>query len=79
MSRRPKFRPEITRVKLNPEQAVLSCQCYTGVGFIVEGVFALSSLRTLCQGDLLIKGKYGVDTAARGDYGESTFSGFASS
>ena len=23
-----KFRPEITRVKLNPEQAVLSCGCY---------------------------------------------------
>jgi len=23
-----KFRPEITRVKLNPEQAVLTCVCY---------------------------------------------------
>lgn len=28
MSRKPKFKPEITRVKLNPEQAVLSCGCY---------------------------------------------------
>jgi hypothetical protein len=28
MSRKPKFKPEITRVKLNPEQAVLSCTCY---------------------------------------------------
>lgn len=28
MSRKPKFRPVITRVKLNPEQAVLACSCY---------------------------------------------------
>jgi len=28
--KKPKFKPEITRVKLNPEQAVLSCACYTG-------------------------------------------------
>jgi len=28
MSRKPKFRPVITRVKLNPEQAVLTCTCY---------------------------------------------------
>jgi len=29
MGRRPKFKPEIVKVKLNPEQAVLSCSCYT--------------------------------------------------
>ena len=29
MSRKAKFNPEITRVKLNPEQAVLVCQCAT--------------------------------------------------
>lgn len=28
MPRKPKFRPVITRIKLNPEQAVLSCNCY---------------------------------------------------
>ena len=28
MPRKPKFKPVITRVKLNPEQAVLSCNCY---------------------------------------------------
>jgi len=28
--RKMKFRPEITRVKLNPEQAVLTCSCYQG-------------------------------------------------
>ena len=25
-----KFRPVITRVRLNPEQAVLACSCYSG-------------------------------------------------
>jgi len=28
MPKKPKFKPEITRVKLNPEQAVLYCECY---------------------------------------------------
>jgi hypothetical protein len=28
MSRKPKFKPRITRVKLNPEQAVLQCDCF---------------------------------------------------
>ncbi|MBU1367323.1 MAG: hypothetical protein KJ711_05880, partial [Candidatus Omnitrophica bacterium] len=31
--RRMKFRPEITRVKLNPEQAVLTCACYQPTGY----------------------------------------------
>lgn len=36
MARKPKFKPEITRVKLNPEQAVLACLCYdTGYMLIV--------------------------------------------
>ena len=28
MAKKPKFQPQIVRVKLNPEQAVLSCNCY---------------------------------------------------
>ena len=28
MPRKPKFNPQITRIKLNPEQAVLECGCY---------------------------------------------------
>jgi len=28
MPRKPKFKPVITRIKLNPEQAVLSCNCF---------------------------------------------------
>jgi hypothetical protein len=30
MPRKQKFRPEITRIKLNPEQAVLACNCVGG-------------------------------------------------
>lgn len=29
MSRKPKFKPVVTRVKLNPEQAVLACPCWS--------------------------------------------------
>jgi hypothetical protein len=32
MGRKLKFKPTITRVKLNPEQAVLTCGCYTTGG-----------------------------------------------
>ncbi len=28
MPKKPKFRPRITRIKLNPEQAVLACNCF---------------------------------------------------
>ena len=27
---KPKFNPIVTRIKLNPEQAVLACACWTG-------------------------------------------------
>lgn len=34
MPRKPKFKPEITRVKLNPEQAILACRCYpSGIAY----------------------------------------------
>lgn len=32
MSRKMKFMPVITRIKLDPEQAVLSCGCPNGIG-----------------------------------------------
>ncbi len=28
--KKPKFKPVVTRVKLNPEQAVLQCSCFDG-------------------------------------------------
>ena len=30
MAIKPEFNPEITRIKLNPEQAVLACSCWSG-------------------------------------------------
>ncbi len=30
MPRKPKFKPVITRIRLNPEQSVLLCSCYDG-------------------------------------------------
>ncbi len=35
-SDKPKFKPVITRVKLNPEQAVLQCNCFQS-GFVTGG------------------------------------------
>lgn len=37
-SRKPPFQPVITRVRLNPEQAVLQCSCYdTGCREFIGG------------------------------------------
>lgn len=41
MSTKPKFRPEIRRIKLNPEQAVLTCTCYAHGHFAGAGLFAI--------------------------------------
>lgn len=30
MPRKTRFKPEIKRIKLNPEQAVLACSCHNG-------------------------------------------------
>lgn len=51
MPRKPKFKPVITRVKLNPEQAVLSCNCYS-IGTLSSGVFWKGGTSTtmLCTG-----------------------------
>jgi hypothetical protein len=42
LSGKLKFNPEITRVKLNPEQAVLSCQCVAN-SWQVSGSIELSN------------------------------------
>ena len=55
MSKKPKFRPVLTRIKLNPEQAVLACGCYsTGLiaqytGAITEASWTPTS-STVCNG-----------------------------
>ncbi|MCX5694548.1 MAG: hypothetical protein NT014_05455 [Candidatus Omnitrophica bacterium] len=45
MPKKLKFKPEITRIKLNPEQAVLSCSCYD------VGMQATESGSSLANGD----------------------------
>jgi len=30
MKRKPRFTPKVFRIKLNPEQAVLTCSCFNG-------------------------------------------------
>ncbi|MFC1674570.1 hypothetical protein ACFL1K_01555 [Candidatus Omnitrophota bacterium] len=34
MPRKPRFRPEIARIRLNPEQAVLACECFGNHGWV---------------------------------------------
>ena len=52
MPKKLKFKPEITRIKLNPEQAVLSCTCYdTGYQATVSGsVLANGDADYACNG-----------------------------
>lgn len=48
MSKKTKFKPMITRVKLNPEQAVLACSCYTsGISGAPMGVD--STIHQICN------------------------------
>ncbi len=47
MPKKPKFRPRITRIKLNPEQAVLACSCYS------SGLRAGSSTEYRISGQLI--------------------------
>ena len=49
MGRKPKFKPEIRRIKLNPEQAVLHCQCWDNhVQWTGETGTAVASSYTNC-------------------------------
>ena len=70
--RKMKFRPEITRVKLNPEQAVLSCSCYTGQRlnrFCGWSSFAAWEDITLGGGDVCVsKFTYSIDKDAYPGY-----------
>ncbi len=47
--KKKKFRPVITRVKLNPEQAVLSCACYNQFNQVSSFTFN-SSNADACSG-----------------------------
>jgi len=57
MPRKLKFRPRISRVKLNPEQAVLSCNCYdlgSSLQWIGQpaGAFHVSGTGVDCSGKI---------------------------
>jgi hypothetical protein len=58
MARKPKFKPIVTRVKLNPEQAVLACGCYNGGWNYTSTGFAFYSTLTACSTgrNLLVNG-----------------------
>lgn len=50
MERKLKFRPKVTRIKLNPEQAVLTCDCWNeglrvagSTGFAISGHWYIHS------------------------------------
>lgn len=51
MGRKLKFKPVITRVKLNPEQAVLSCNCFTtGASITGSALWNTTPLANHCYG-----------------------------
>jgi len=57
MPRKPKFRPLITRIKLNPEQAVLACNCYdTSVSYGMPNIHSMwgTGTRDIC-GNLKVR------------------------
>ncbi len=77
MGRKPKFKPVITRVKLNPEQAVLTCDCYNlgNRGFITSAWWNISSLYPICAigsrsinqfNTCLVSGSIGVISSGTG-------------
>ena len=57
MPRKPKFRPEIRRVRLNHEQSVLACSCYNSPQCLVyvtnyRATGGYEGVHTLCRYDL---------------------------
>lgn len=52
--KKPKFKPVITKIKLNPEQAVLQCDCYRGLQIYTTTV---ACLRTIGIGTHCFDGK----------------------
>lgn len=49
MHKRPRFNPEITRVELNPEQAVLVCVCFEPGFYWVPGAPRGTTKDFACQ------------------------------
>jgi hypothetical protein len=50
MPRKPKFKPVIARIKLNPEQAVLACTCFdTALHWYGNTQYARAGIVHACQ------------------------------
>lgn len=67
MSKKPKFRPEITRIKLNPEQAVLSCSCQTTGNRVITMSGPTTSGRSAVSGSLMCGSRGTLYNLAKGD------------
>jgi len=48
MPKKLKFKPKVKRVKLNPEQAVLDCTCYS-TGYLYPGPGPQTRQQSACQ------------------------------
>lgn len=59
MVRKPKLELKITRIKLNPEQAVLACSCYSGGLRHNTALHAMQfSFATWCSGRSTVTGRW---------------------
>jgi hypothetical protein len=78
MTKKPKFKPQISRVKLNPEQAVLSCSCYSdqgggfGTGAFAQGPgyrsdFVMAPGGAVCSGRSMVHGEPAPGGPGTGD------------
>ena len=76
MARKLRFKPTITRVKLNPEQAVLSCACYACDHRVAGGSYWSNGIAAaFCNG----KSNPDVRICATGgyDHGHGIYQGWA--
>ena len=55
MKKKTRFSPVVTRIKLNPEQAVLSCACYNTGN---KAGAATPANTTICSGRTTTRGKF---------------------
>ncbi|MCM8786463.1 MAG: hypothetical protein NC935_00175 [Candidatus Omnitrophica bacterium] len=61
---KPKFNPKITKIKLNPEQAVLICSCYRS-GRVIATSGTRSSTRVCGRGTVRGYPRYATTTTSR--------------
>lgn len=78
MPRKLKFKPVITRIKLNPEQAVLACECFALDHRVTTGAYwSNGGTAQFCQG----KTNPAIKVCASGgyDHGEGIHTAWATS